>query len=296
MSAELRRLGVVGDVTEDIAVFMKAGFAPGSDTPSRIVRRQGGSAANVAVAAGPLVPTRFFGCVGDDDCGRRLAGELGKTVGLEGRLQVSDVAATGAIVVLVDARGERHMFPDRGANRRLCSLDESELRDLTALHATAYSLTDDPTAGSVTAALALVRGWGRVTSLDVSSVTVINQLGVDALLEAIDEMRPTLVMANAAEAALLGLDVAEVCAGYVVLVKRGPGPALVRTRLGAWEVATTPLAVADTTGAGDAFAAGVLAHAINSGLTPEALLNSAEGTATALAEAGHRAATAWLLA
>jgi len=291
------RLGVVGDMTEDIVVLMGAEFAPGSDTPSRIVRRQGGSAANVAVAASSLVATRFYGCVGDDECGDwlecELAGAMLSTT-WEVRLQVSDVAPTGTIVVLVDAKGERHMFPDRGANTQLLPIEDAQLRELTALHATAYSLTDEPTAGSVTAALTTLRDWGRVTSLDVSSTTVIKLIGLEHMLGMLDSLRPTFVMANAAEAALLGLDVIGASASYVVLVKRGPGPALVRTRLGAWEVPTTALEVEDTTGAGDAFAAGVLAHVINSGLTHEELLDSGETTARAFADAGHKAATAKL--
>jgi len=280
-------LGVIGDVVEDVVVLMRAPFAAGSDTPSHIVRRRGGSAANVAEAAYALVPTRFFGCVGDDDAGRRLARDLKAFA----HLQVTNRATTGAIVVLVDANGERHMFPDRGANLWLESIEDAPLQDLAALHVTAYSLQGGVTADTVTSAMTRVSEWGGVTSLDVSSAALITQIGAGRLLEIIGEMRPTILMANEAEAALLGWDVLGASPNpSLVIVKRGARPALVRTPLGAWEVPTTPLNVTDTTGAGDAFAAGVLAHVITKGLTAQALLAGDESLAVALAQAGHRRA------
>ena len=285
------RLGVVGDIVEDVVAVMRAPFAAGSDTPSDIVRRRGGSAANVAVAAASLVPTRFFGCIGDDVTGQRLGAGLAGVVAA--RLQVSNAAPTGTIVVLVDAHGERHMFPDRGANLHLGPID---VAGLDALHATAYSLDGGTTATSVAAALKAVAAQGRVTSLDVSSVALINQFRVARMRGVINELRPTIVFANAAEAALLGLDAREPSPGRFVLVKDGANPALVRAPLGAWLVPTTPLPVTDTTGAGDAFAAGVLASVILSGLSVETLLAGGEALAVMLAQAGHRAAAVRLSA
>ena len=286
-------LGVIGDIVEDVVVAMRAPFAAGSDTPSDIVRRRGGSAANVAVAASALVPTRFFGCVGDDATGRRLAAELAPSI--DARLQVSSAAPTGTIVVILDAHGERHMFPDRGANLCLTPIDDAQLASLAVLHATAYSLDSGTTADVVPAALATVAASGRVTSLDVSSAALISQFGVSRLLGVINQLRPTLLLANADEASLLGWDALEPWAAGLVIVKHGAGPALVRTPVGAWRVPTTPLPVTDTTGAGDAFAAGVLASVILSGLSVKTLLAGGEALAVMLAQAGHRAAAVRLL-
>jgi len=288
-------LGVVGDIVEDVVVATRAPFAAGSDTPSDIVRRRGGSAANVAVAASALVPTRFFGCIGDDATGRRLAGELMGVPSIDARLQVSSAAPTGTIVVILDAHGERHMFPDRGANLYLAPIDDAQLADLAVLHATAYSLESGSTADVVPAALAAVAESGRVTSLDVSSAALIAQFGVEWLLGVINWLQPTMLLANADEAALLGWDALEPSALGLVIVKHGAGPALVRTPMGAWRVPTTPLPATDTTGAGDAFAAGVLASVISSNLTAGALLAGGESLAVMLAQAGHLAAAARLL-
>ena len=287
-------LGVVGDVVEDIAVYTDTPFAVGSDTPSQIVRRMGGSAANVAVAAGALVKTRFFGCVGNDDVGRRLALELGDA--LDARVQVDPREPTGTIVVIVDGEGERHMLPHRGANVNLGPVDEGLLVDLDALHATVYSLAEGAAVTSVTAAMLSVGGRGRVTSLDVSSAALIEQIGPRLLAEEIDLLRPTVVFANAAEAALLGWDVLEPSAGRVVIVKHGAGSALVRTPKGAWPVPTRRVEVSDTTGAGDAFAAGVLAYVLNEGLGVQTLLGGGAVMSLRLAGAGHKAASQWLVA
>ena len=59
-------LGVIGDVVQDVVVWMEEEMRPATDTRSEITMRRGGSAANVAAFAGPRHPTRFVGRVGDD--------------------------------------------------------------------------------------------------------------------------------------------------------------------------------------------------------------------------------------
>lgn len=283
-------LAVIGDIVEDVIVRAEAPFAAGSDTASRIIRRRGGSAANVAAAAAGLTSTRFIGCVGDDQAGRNLAASL---PGVDVRVQRTDKAATGTIVVLLDADGERHMFPDRGANAWLGPIDPSWLDGLAALHVTAYSLAGSGPADAVSVALKST-GIEVVTSIDVSSVAVIEQIGVERFERLIDDLDPAVVFANGFEARTLGWAAAEP-AGRLVFVKYGPYPTLVRTPAGAWCVPTKRIDAPDTTGAGDAFAAGVLAHIVNNGLTRAALLQAGETLATTLANAGHAAAMTWLL-
>jgi sugar/nucleoside kinase (ribokinase family) len=121
-------------------------------------------------------------------------------------------------------------------------------------------------------------------TLDVSSTTLIDPLGVEGFLEVIAGFAPEVLFANADEARALGLDgdVAAVPTGVdVVVIKDGPHPARVVTR-GApvVDVALPPLhgAVTDTTGAGDAFAAGFLVARVRGADAVEA------------ARAGHAAA------
>ena len=63
-------LCAVGDLVEDVVVWLSAAPRRATDTPVRIFRRRGGSAANVAAfAAGIAGAARFIGRVGDDALG-----------------------------------------------------------------------------------------------------------------------------------------------------------------------------------------------------------------------------------
>ena len=133
-------LGVIGDVVQDVVVWMQEPLRPATDTQSEITMRRGGSAANVAAFAGPRHPTRFIGRVGDDIGGYAVRREL-EDRGVDVRLQVG--AMTGMIVVLIDDRGERMMFPSRGESALIEHVDDAWLEDLEILHITGYSLASE---------------------------------------------------------------------------------------------------------------------------------------------------------
>ncbi len=240
-------LGVVGDLVEDVVVWPEGPVQRGSDTPARVFRSRGGSAANVAVAAAAHVPVRFLGCVGADALGDRLVGEL-VAAGVDARVQRR--GRTGSVVVLVDTDGERTFLPDRAASAALAPPAPEDLDGLALLHVPAYGLDGGDTATTVRALLAS----GRPVSLDASSWAVLRAVGdVRALVEAV---RPVVLFANADEARELDLPVP----GVDVVVKDGPRPTVLLAADGtrrSWPV--DPVAgVRDSTGAGDAFAAGWL--------------------------------------
>jgi sugar/nucleoside kinase (ribokinase family) len=89
-------------------------------------------------------------------------------------------------------------------------------------------------------------------SVDLSSTASIEELGVDTLRGLLEEVRPALILASEAEAALVGALDAE-----TVVVHTAAG-CVVRDRGGTHEHAAEPVEVVDATGAGDAFAAGFL--------------------------------------
>ncbi|MEQ3552420.1 carbohydrate kinase family protein [Pseudonocardia nematodicida] len=271
-------LAVLGDLVEDVVVWPAGPVEPGTDTPARIFRRRGGSAANVAAAvAGLGAPVRFLGRVGDDATGRALTAELAGR-GVDVRVQRR--GSTGAVVVLVDPGGERTMLPDRGAAAELDDADPAWVRGVALLHLPAYGLLADPCAGSARALAARVRDDGGAVSVDASSAAPLRTYGVRRFLDGLAALAPAHLLANADEAGLLGLpDSAP--DGTVVVVKDGPRPARVYLpgTGTAVQVAAVPVpAVRDTTGAGDAFAAGYLA-AITRGADPAAA--AADGHATA---------------
>ena len=249
-------LAVVGDLVEDVVVWPDGPVRTGTDTPARVFHSRGGSAANVAVAAAALVPTRWIGCVGPDPLGDRLLAELA-AAGVEVRAQRR--GRTGTIVVLVDPDGERTFLPDRGAAGELGEVDPADLDGVAVLHVPAYGLLGGRTAASVHALLTTAADRGVPVSLDASSWAVLRAYGLEAYRELVLRVRPVALFANADEARELEL-LTRPLAGVRVVIKDGPRPTTVLdadgTRL---QVPVDPVdGVRDSTGAGDAFAAGWL--------------------------------------
>ena len=258
-------LAVVGDLVEDVVVWPDGPVRTGTDTPARVFHARGGSAANVAGAAAALVPTRWLGCVGPDALGDRLLAEL-QDAGVEVRAQRR--GRTGTVVVLVDPDGERTFLPDRGAAGQLHDVDPGELDDVAVLHVPAYGLLGGRTAVSVHGLLEAAAGRGVPVSLDASSWAVLRAYGPEAYRELVLRVRPVALFANADEARELEL-VSRPLEGVRVVLKDGPRPTTVLeadgTRL---RVPVDPVeGVRDSTGAGDAFAAGWLSARMD-GLGP----------------------------
>lgn len=257
-------LGVIGDVVQDVVVWMQEELRPATDTRSEITMRRGGSAANVAAFAAPRHPTRFIGRVGDDLGGHVVRRELEER-GVDVRLQVGD--ATGMIVVLIDEHGERTMFPSRGASARIERAEDAALEGVEMLHLTAYSLDGEPSATSVLDAARRVQAAGGGVSFDVSSTGLIDLYGRDRFVEVLLDLAPAVISANADEAALLGLveggrpgPLSARLGETVVLARAGQDPTriIVGGEVGASVPVRPAEVVRDLTGAGDAFNAGFL--------------------------------------
>ncbi|WP_353809194.1 carbohydrate kinase family protein [Agromyces sp. SYSU T00194] len=275
-------LVVAGDLVEDVVVWADEPTRHATDTAARITRTRGGSAANVAAfAAGAGRQSRFIGCVGADAAGDGLAREL-SAAGVDVRLQRA--GATGTVVLIVDADGERTMYPDRGAAALLSAPVEPTWLDGAAwLHLPAYGLEREPARSAVVALADAAHGAGVPVSVDASSTGLVAALGADAFRAHVGRVAPDVVFANADEADLLGIarpDARATGAGPagaaralapLVVVKRGPGPAEIHrpgrpvVRVPAESVDD----VRDATGAGDAFAAGYVVATLD-GADPRA--------------------------
>lgn len=252
-------LGAVGDLVEDVVVQLLESVNLASDTASVVNRRRGGSAANMVEAACRAGGrARFIGQVGEDAAGRWLIEQL-HAVGAD--VVVRQGGRSGTIVVLVDPSGERTMLADRASCTDLDHPEPTWLDGLHTLHIPYYSLVGEPLASTTATLAAWANARGIRVSVDASSAALLEAEGADRALDRIAELRPQIVLANELEAAVLGDGLCpDRLNGATVIVKRGAAPCTV-TQAGAPPVEVPALSLAhvrDTTGAGDAFAAGLL--------------------------------------
>jgi sugar/nucleoside kinase (ribokinase family) len=271
---------VVGDVATDVVVVLAGEPAPSSDRPASIVTRGGGAAANVAVHLARLgLPVELAGCVGDDPSGAGLAAELA-AAGVRLALRTVPGVPTGTIVSLVEPDGQRSMLADRAANLELAVGDVPLPERRGHLYVSGYTLLDPRPRAAGLRALQDAAAAGCTVSVDPASTGPLARYGVDRWLA--DTAGATLLLPNADEARLLaGCRDAEdaaraLAARYpVVAVKLGPEGALWASGDVLVHRPAHPTTVVDTTGAGDAFAAGLLAAWLRSpGVDPAAALEA----------------------
>ena len=249
-------LCTLGDLLLDVIVRLEQPLEPGTDAAAHTRTGAGGQAANVAAWAAALgAEARFVGKRGDDPAASLAAGELARLgVTVFGPVVLG---RNGVVVSIVGEEGERAMASDRGVAPTL-SADELEpawFEGATHLHLSGYSLMSSPIDAAATRAAGLVRAGGGTVSVDLASRRVIVDFGPERLRRVLGELGPELVFANEEERAELGPGAAE---DATWVLKRGAAGAAVERDGQKSEFPAVPAEVIDTTGAGDAFAAGYL--------------------------------------
>jgi sugar/nucleoside kinase (ribokinase family) len=258
----------LGDLMVDVLARLSAPLAVGTDTPAPIAVLGGGSAANTATwLAHAGVPATFVGRVGDDAFGRAQRDALAAH-GLGLALSVDPLLPTGTCIVLVDVDGERTMIPDAGANAALSPADVpvSSFVPGDHLHVSGYALFGGARDAALHA-MSSARSVGMSISVGAASSGPLRSVGAEAFLEWVGT--DALLFANRDEALVLAgadadasaSDLAATLAARVgrAIVTCGADGAIYRDGSAVVSVPAPAVTVVDSTGAGDAFAAGVLA-------------------------------------
>jgi sugar/nucleoside kinase (ribokinase family) len=241
------RITALGDLLLDVIVQLDEPLVRGADRAATTHTGAGGQAANVAAWAAALgARARCIARRGDDPAGALVAGELSRRgvelVGpvVEGR--------SGVVVSLVAPGGTRTMASDRGAGAAFSAaeLDPTWLAGADWLHVSGYTIATDSEVAERAASLV------ERVSVDLSSVTVIERFGPERFAARLERMAPDVVFATEAELAALPRNT--LLQGRTAVTKRGAAGILVN---GVAHPAPAA-AVVDTTGAGDALAAGFL--------------------------------------
>lgn len=249
------RLVTLGDLLLDVIVLLDEPLAPGDDVRARTRTGAGGQAANVAAWAASLgAASLVLAKRGDDAAGELVARELaGHGVELAGPVAAG---ATGVVVSLVGSDGERSMASDRGVAPDFAP-EELEPAWLVCdvLHLSGYALLREPVSHTALLAARLARGQGARISVDVAAWTEIRAYGPVRFRELLDVVAPDVLFATEAEWEMLG---GAYLTAPTCVIKRGARGCIVATEDARLDLSPVDADVVDTTGAGDALAAGFL--------------------------------------
>lgn len=225
----------------------------------------GGSCANTIATLGLLgLDAVYCGQVGEDQLGHLYASRLEEACGHHA-LHYTNAMSTGKCLSIISASdAERTMLTDLGAAVALPRLGafEDEIRDSRLLHVTGYLLLGEPMASRAMEAIAVANQEQITVSIDVADPFVVNAVR-DTMWRVVEEFAD-IVFLNAEEArALTGLSpeeaihaIGEVC--DTVVLKLGGRGSLVKHGPDLFPIGIHPVDAVDTTGAGDAYAAGFL--------------------------------------
>jgi len=195
-------------------------------------------------------------------------------------------AVTGIVVIPIDPDGQRTIIGSRGANTAAPGAAVSEwLRGVDAVHGVGYMLLSDATRPSARELMAQARRAGLLVSFDAGPGP--SRQARTEILALAPEFDVLFVGLDEAEALTerRGQDAVEAiahCGAREVVLKRGEAGCQFLQGGRWWMVAPLPVTAVDTTGAGDAFAAGFIYAKLRGWSTTDAaLLANAMGAAAA---------------
>jgi ribokinase len=242
-----RRIVVLGSLNIDLVAQMDRVPAPGETiTGSRLERHAGGKGLNQAVAAARLgADVVMLGSVGMDSAAQMLLTTL-----TDNGVRIGDVrrseTQTGSALVLLEASGENRIIVIGGANASIQELPQGWRRIIEGAGLLVMQL--EVPLELVVAAARCARQAGVPVMLNPSPARPLpNGLLADVTVLVVNETEAVAIGA----AAVSGVPHVITTLGARGAVHRGPDG-------GEVHVSAPTFEVVDTTGAGDAFAAGYL--------------------------------------
>lgn len=258
------KICIIGDINVDVITLLSGPLQKNTDTTSVNAITLGGSTCNVAVWLTHLgVTVDLVGAIGEDVLGTWVITQLQAFGVSDENIRTIAQNRTGTCVILVDETGARSMMPDFGANL-VQGVDqgiEKLIQESDIVAMSAYTFLRPESRKFALDILECVENSNARMVIDAASSSPIEITGADKVRKYL--ARADLVLANEDEFAALASDApADWTTEFRnVIVKRGERGAL-------WlykgkEVASVkaePVKVLDTTGAGDAFCAGLLSQ------------------------------------
>jgi sugar/nucleoside kinase (ribokinase family) len=258
------KICIIGDINVDVITLLSEPLQKNTDTTSVNAITLGGSTCNVAVWLTHLgVTVDLVGAIGDDVLGTWVITQLQAFGVSDANIRSLSDSRTGTCVILVDETGARSMMPDFGANL-VQSVDqgiENLILESDIIVMSAYTFLRPESRKFALDVLECVEKSSARMVIDAASSSPIEKAGADKVRKYL--ARADLVLANEDEFAALSQGAP---AGWVdefknLIVKRGERGAL-------WlfkgkqvaSVEAEQVKVLDTTGAGDAFCAGLLSQ------------------------------------
>jgi argininosuccinate lyase len=281
-------LTVIGGVQADVVM------SPVTDLPSpggtlltdQMTVRVGGAGANAALASVEAgMDVRLIGCIGDDQLGAWMREQLAPA-GLADELVVVAGDTSGLTVALESPARDRTFLTYLGVNAHWeASMIPDDALACENLLLCDYFVTPRLRADAARRLLDTARGHGARTFFDTTwdpdGFAAHSRAEVCDLLPSVDVFLPNEVEACAladrpGDAAQAARDLQAESRGWVV-VKLGPSGCLAVGPDGTEIAVPAPaVTVADTTGAGDAFNAGLVGAVARGAGWPEALATATE--------------------
>ncbi len=257
---------VLGDINVDVLMPIPAYPKPGGDAlTGQMTTRAGGSAANTAIQLAKLgVAASMVGRLGEDvwgDLALRALSESGVDISA---VQRDSTASTGMFCIPITPDGERTMFGHRGANAKAdpSAIKPDIFKGARFLHLSGYALLESPQRDAARRAIELAEASGAALSLDTGLLPALTI--TDEIRQLLPRLAICVLGIEEARALVEGETPIEASEALVkrgvklVGLKLGAEGCLLAEASGIHLVPSFPAETVDTTGAGDAFSAGLL--------------------------------------